>query len=163
MSTYFADDPTQAIEEAFHKIEQGPMQRLPICHAGLTSEWVGGRRWGEYWLGCLITPWTLQLLLLPATEAAEALREGDVRVREFPQGPLTFRTIESPDLGAYQSCGLCSPVTVYPSQEAIRQVSVEVMQLLFQPASGPVVAPPTPLASVTSAYTRRDILRGGRR
>jgi [NiFe] hydrogenase assembly HybE family chaperone len=163
MSAYFEEDPGQAVEAAFRKIEGGAMDGLPICHAGLTSEWVGGRRWGEYWLGCLITPWTLQLLLLPATAAAESLREGDVRVQEFPQGPLTFRAIESPDLGTYQSCGLCSPVTGYPSQEAIRQVSAEVMELLFEPPTGQAVAGPTPLESGAPAYTRRDILRGGRR
>jgi [NiFe] hydrogenase assembly HybE family chaperone len=166
---YFEENPTAAIEAAFRKIEQGPMRGLPVCHAALTTELVGCSRWNEYWIGCLITPWTLQLLLLPATSAVEALQEGDVRVWEFPQGPLTFRAIENLDLGTYQSCGLCSPVTSYPSQAAIRQVSREVMELLLQPSPtknpSPINAPScgtgrlqceTPLQKI---YTRRGFLR----
>jgi len=130
---YFSDNPQQQISDAFRRIEQNQMQGLPVCNEALTTELVGMRRFGDYWLGVLITPWTLQLLLLPASADAEVLEEGDHRSHAFPQGEVVFMASDNPDLGIYQSCALRSPLHDFPSQEVIRQTAGEVLDLLFQP------------------------------
>lgn len=129
---FFATSPVDQITHAFARIEQNQMQGLPVCNSQLTSEVVGLRRYDEYWLGVLVTPWTLQLILLPATEQAENLREGDHRTFQFPQGEILFMASDNPDLGVYLACSLMSPLHDFPSQEVIRNTAEEVMTLLFQ-------------------------------
>ena len=169
LAAWFSDDPSGAIERAFRRIEEAQMKDLPLCNQALTAEAVGVTRWQEHWLGCLITPWTLQLVMLPACVDAEALREGDVREWQFPRGPIVFMASENPDLGVYQACGLLSPVDGLASQEAARQIAVEVMEILFQaPADMPdgvsVTAPQTgrldieDAANSATGSTRRDFL-----
>lgn len=130
---YFAASPVAEITQAFRRIELDQMHGLPVCNGCLTTEIVGLTRFGHYWVGALITPWTLQLLLLPATAEAECLVEGDHRTLEFPQGPVVFMASENADLGVYLACSLMSPLHDFPSQEVIRQTAQEVMELLFQP------------------------------
>ena len=130
---FFASSPDAEITHAFRRIEQNQMQGLPVCNDRLTSEVVGMRRFGDHWLGVLITPWTLQLLLLPAIAEAKVLLEGDHRSHAFPQGEVVFMASDNPDLGVYQSCSLRSPLHDFPSQAVIRQTAEEVMELLFQP------------------------------
>ena len=172
-SAFFAADPAAEITRAFRRIEQNQMQGLPVCNDRLTTEIVGLRRFEQYWAGALITPWTLQLILLPATAEAEALAEGDHRTFVFPQGSVVFMASENPDLGVYLACSLMSPLHDFPSQEAIRSTTEEVMTLLFQPPaeqpSGESVKVAMPgrldiereaKSAEKKSGTRRDFLRG---
>ncbi len=134
---YYSENPQQAITEAFRKIEQNQMQGLPVCNEALTTEVVGLQRFTDYWLGVLITPWTLQLVMLSANGEAESLSEGDHRIYDFPQGEVVFMASDNPDLGVYQSCALSSPLHDFPSQEVIRQTAIEVLDLLFQAPAEP--------------------------
>lgn len=172
-TAHFTPRPDAEILRAFRRIEQNQMHGLPVCNDRLTTEVVGLRRFGEYWVGALITPWTLQLILLPATAEAECLVEGDHRSLAFPQGPVVFMASENPDLGVYMACSLMSPLHDFPSQEVIRQTAQEVMELLFQ---APAEQPPGKSVSVAmpgrldiereskpidqTTGSRRDFLRG---
>lgn len=129
---FFAARPVAEIMHAFRRIEQNQMQDLPVCNNQLTTEIAGLRRFEQYWVGALITPWTLQLILLPATAEAESLQEGDYRTFQFPQGPVMFMASGNPDLGVYLACSLVSPLHDFSSQEKIRDTAEEVMRLLFQ-------------------------------
>ncbi len=170
---FFAVSPIAEITRAFRQIEQNQMQGLPVCNDRLTTEIVGLRRFEQYWVGALITPWTLQLILLPATVEAEELAEGDHRTFVFPQGSILFMASDNPDLGIYMACSLMSPLHDFPSQAAIRSTAEEVMVLLFRqveekPKAEPVkVAMPGRLdieretkSSEKKSGTRRDFLRG---
>lgn len=170
---FFSDSPVAEITHAFLRIEQNQMQGLPVCNSKLTTEIVGLRRFEQYWLGTLITPWTLQLLLLPASVEAESLEEGDHRTFQFPRGDVVFMASGNPDLGVYLACSLLSPVHDFPSQESIRGTAEEVMALLFRAAEeqprgeSVTVAMPGRLdieretkSDVRKGATRRDFLRG---
>ncbi|MCW8890474.1 MAG: [NiFe]-hydrogenase assembly chaperone HybE [Sedimenticola sp.] len=170
---YYSTAPVEQITQAFRKIEQNQMQGLPVCNEQLTTEIIGLTRFDAYWVGALITPWTLQLIMLPATAAAESLEEGDHRTYEFPQGSVVFMTTENTDLGPYQSCALMSPLHSFETQEQIRQTAAEVMELMFQPPAeaeqthSVQVAMPGRLdiereakSTEPKSGTRRDFLRG---
>jgi [NiFe] hydrogenase assembly HybE family chaperone len=170
---FFATSPAAEITHAFRQIEQAQMHGLPVCHDQLTTEVVGLRRFEQHWVGALITPWTLQLILLPATAEAERLGDGDHRSLVFPQGAVVFMASENPDLGVYMACSLMSPLHDFPSQAAIRQTAEEVMELLFQapaeqaPGKSVTVAMPGRLDIKREAKpvdqttgSRRDFLRG---
>lgn len=170
---YSAASPASEITRAFRQIEQNQMQGLPVCNDRLTTEIVGLHRFEQHWVGALITPWTLQLILLAATAEAEELAEGDHRTFVFPQGSVVFMASENPDLGIYLACSLMSPLHDFPSQETIRSTAEEVMTLLFQsPEAQPQgesvkVAMPGRLdiereakSAEKKSGTRRDFLRG---
>lgn len=107
---FYSSNPAELITQAFRQIEQNQMQGLPVCNEQLTTEIVGLTRFQAYWVGALITPWTLQMIMLPATADAEQLVESDHRTYEFPQGKVVFMTTENEALGPYQSCALMSPL-----------------------------------------------------
>ncbi|MCW8947451.1 MAG: [NiFe]-hydrogenase assembly chaperone HybE [Sedimenticola sp.] len=170
---FYSNSPAEQITQAFRQIEQNQMQGLPVCNKLLTTEVIGLTRFNECWVGALITPWTLQLIMLPASAEAEQLEEGDHRAYEFPQGKVVFMTTENDALGPYQSCGLMSPLHSFESQEQIRQTATEVMELMFQPPAeseekqSVQVAMPGRLdidreakSSEKKSGTRRDFLRG---
>lgn len=170
---FFAVSPIAEITRAFRQIEQNQMQGLPVCNDRLTTEIVGLGRFEQYWVGALITPWTLQLILLPATVEAEELAEGDHRTFVFPQGSVVFMASENPDLGVYLACSLMSPLHDFTSQETIRSTAEEVITLLFQPPaeqpSGESVKVAMPgrldiereaKSAEKKGGTRRDFLRG---
>jgi [NiFe] hydrogenase assembly HybE family chaperone len=169
---FYSSNPAELITQAFRQIEQNQMQGLPVCNEQLTTEIVGLTRFQAYWVGALITPWTLQMIMLPATADAEQLVESDHRTYEFPQGKVVFMTTENEALGPYQSCALMSPLHSFETQEQIRQTAVEVMALMFQPPAeveqtqSVQVAIPGRLdidresKSTEKSGSRRDFLRG---
>ena len=58
-----------------------------------------------------MTPWSINLLILPAPGAAlPPVRSGETRRWTFPSGDYPFHGHEEPTLGAYQQCSLFSPV-----------------------------------------------------
>ncbi|WP_428606881.1 [NiFe]-hydrogenase assembly chaperone HybE [Sedimenticola sp.] len=170
---FFSASPAAEITHSFRQIEQDAMHGLPVCNDQLTTEVVGLRRFEQHWVGALITPWTLQLILLPATTEAECLRDGDYRTLEFPQGPVVFMASDNSHLGVYMACSLMSPLHDFPSQGAIRQTAQEVMELLFQPPAEKPQSEPVKVAMPgrldiereakpvdQTAGSRRDFLRG---
>ncbi|MCW8945209.1 MAG: [NiFe]-hydrogenase assembly chaperone HybE [Sedimenticola sp.] len=170
---FYTTAPAEQITQAFRYIEQNQMQGLPVCNELLTTEVVGLTRFNECWVGVLITPWTLQLIMLPASAEAEQLEEGDHRTYEFPQGKVVFMIAENETLGPYQSCALMSPLHSFETQEQIRQTAIEIMELMFQPpaevekSQSVKVAMPGRLdidreakSSEEKSGSRRDFLRG---
>lgn len=162
----------QRLEKAFLAIEQGSMAELPVCNAALTTELVGLRRFQAGWLGCLITPWTLQLLLLP--DDTGGLKIGRKRSIRLSQGEIVFAANENEGAGPYLACPLASPLHEFKDQQSIRRTAEEVMELLFQepkPEQSNSVEVGMPVGSTgrldidaevrqASTGTRRDFLRG---
>ena len=58
-----------ALESAFRRIAATRMAGLPINHPLLAVEGVGFRLWQGKWLGVLVTPWAMNLVLLPDSDA----------------------------------------------------------------------------------------------
>jgi Protein of unknown function (DUF3457). len=54
-----------ALETTFNEILDKRMRDLPVVNASLSVQAVGFNRFGEDWLGVLITPWFMNLMLLP--------------------------------------------------------------------------------------------------
>ena len=70
-------NPASRLEAAFGAVYEQRMQGLPFINAALAVEAVDFRPWNGHWLGVLITPWFMNLVLLPNDQAAwPALRVG---------------------------------------------------------------------------------------
>ncbi len=88
------------------------MAGVPILNPALRVEAVGFRPWQAHWLGVLVTPWFMNLLLMPRLESAHwsPVAEGETRTLMFPAGVFEFIGGHEPAVGDYQACSLFSPM-----------------------------------------------------
>jgi [NiFe] hydrogenase assembly HybE family chaperone len=156
-------DPTARVEHVFGRIHATRMQGLPFLNPALRVEAVGFRRWDGRWLGVLITPWFMNLLLLPDADAAwRHVRHGDSIGYVLPAGVFEFIGAHEPALGDYQSCSLFSPVFEFADQDGARATALAALAALFSAqAQAGAEGPGTPAPAAEPApVSKRDFLRG---
>ncbi|MDZ7653907.1 MAG: [NiFe]-hydrogenase assembly chaperone HybE [Burkholderiaceae bacterium] len=174
-------DPSAQLERVFAEIHATRMQGLPFVNPALRVEAVGFRRWDGRWLGVLITPWFMNLMLVPDADAGwHHVRYGDSVSYALPAGVFEFISAREPLLGDYQSCSLFSPVFEFADPDGARATAVAALAALFDAQSragaegpgtalsgtaGPATAPaaasaPPSDAAPAPAVSKRDFLRG---
>jgi [NiFe] hydrogenase assembly HybE family chaperone len=162
-------DPSAQVEQAFAQIHVVRMQGLPFLNPVLRVEAIGFRRWEGRWLGVLITPWFMNLMLMPDEAAAwRQVRYGDSISYALPAGVFEFISAREPLLGDYQSCSLFSPMFEFADQDGARATALAALQALFDAQShagveggGATAAErPEPAAAAKAPVSKRDFLRG---
>ena len=147
--------PAAALERGFRQVQAMQMQGLPMLNPALHVQAVGFRHWDAHWLGVLVTPWFMNLLLLPRIGASwRPLAERDKRIYRFPAGVYEFIGARHAEIGDYQACSLFSPMFEFANQEGARDTALAVLVALFDgptatsapPAAAPVVAEPRALS-----------------
>lgn len=118
----------------FEHIYVEHMQDLPIVNKSIQVEAVGFEGYEGHELGVLITPWFMNLVLLPAEDAWSDSAQGDASTIEFPSGPIEFTTSRDDVLGTYLTAVLFRSVSDLPDQAVARKVALEVMKELFVPS-----------------------------
>jgi [NiFe] hydrogenase assembly HybE family chaperone len=124
--------PGDAVEDAFFRIQREQMADVPILNPALSVEAVDFQRWQGHWLGVVVTPWCMSLLLLPGS-SDNWVSTGDNRRRfvKFPAGDFAFLGSAEAELGEYQSCPLFSPMGQFRSQaEATMTARASLVALL---------------------------------
>jgi len=146
---FYDDNPDEAVEIAFLRIHHTHMAGVPILNPALSVQAVDFQRWQGHWLGLVITPWCMSILLVPGcTENWQVVGENQRRFIKFPAGDFAFLGNSEPELGHYQSCALFSPMDKFASQrEAVMTARASLIGLLS--------APPTPGPSPTSEAVRQ--------
>lgn len=169
--------PADALERVFQGVLQRQMRDMPMLNPALSVEALGFRPWHEHWLGILITPWFMNLMLLPRVSANwQSAAERESRYYVFPAGVFEFIGGSDPVLGDYQACSLFSPMFEFADQAGARAVAVAALEALFDTANrsaGDVAAaePRTPAAQraeapgaapapAARAVSKRDFLFG---
>jgi [NiFe] hydrogenase assembly HybE family chaperone len=146
------EDPTQRVAATFRRIRQERMADVPL--PPLEVEAVGFRPWNGHWLGVLITPWAMSLMLLPgAAEGWEPPGDNQKKVIAFPSGNYAFLVGVEEGLGEYQSCSLISPLAHIPDQETARLTAEAILFALLQ-------EPTKPPAAEAKLASRRGFLTG---
>jgi [NiFe] hydrogenase assembly HybE family chaperone len=139
---------SHALETTFNEIWDKRMSDLPIVNAALSVQAVGFNRVNEDWLGILMTPWFMNLLLLPGDDSAwRKLQPGTKIEKRYPYGVFEFTLGSEPQLGIYALCSLFSPMFQFESQAAALAAAQSALQGLLAE-----VAP--------RSLSRRDLLRG---
>ncbi|KAF0162790.1 MAG: hypothetical protein FD157_3670 [Rhodocyclaceae bacterium] len=128
--------PAEAVEEAFFRIQQEQMADVPILNPALSVEAVDFQRWQGHWLGIVVTPWCMSMLLVPGSdENWVSTGENVRRFVKFPAGDFAFLGSEEAELGEYQSCPLFSPMGKFASQsEATMTARASLIALLTSAA-----------------------------
>jgi [NiFe] hydrogenase assembly HybE family chaperone len=145
------DDPTTRLMHAYEHIHASRMQGLAFLNAAVRVEAVGFRRWQGAWLGALVTPWSLNLVLTRGDgDDWTPLAAGTERFVDFPAGRFRFIAGHDALAGETHSCSLFSPVLEFADHEAARIAAVAALEAL--------VADPEPPKQ--AAMSKRDFLAG---
>ena len=131
--------PGAQLESLFRQIADTRMQGIPILNPALQVEAIGFRQWegpqGLLWAGVLLTPWFMNLLLLPAApDSLPPVPPGGEVVVALPGDALPFMAGHEAALGDYRLCSLFSPVVQFADQPSACSTAQEVLKLLFPPA-----------------------------
>ncbi len=152
------DDPGARLEAAFTRIWKTRMEGLPFLNERLRVEAVGFRPWQGEWLGALVTPWFVNLVLMPGEGEWTALRAGGERILAMPAGRFRFVAGHDEELGEYHACSLFSPAQAFADHETARAVAAASLEALFDAGNDEKgraleADPPAPVS-------KRDFLRG---
>ena len=108
------------------------MVDVPIINPALRVEAVGFREWEKKWIGVLVTPWTINLVLLPGTDAPLIpLALDEKSMWNFPSGSYEFMGLNEPEIGTCHICSLISPVTEFATHDEARAMAQEILIGLF--------------------------------
>lgn len=123
---------TTGLETAFTRIQHERMVDVPILNPALVVQAVGFRMWDEHCLGILITPWFMNLMLLPREGDEWAGQPSGTKINHvLPSGNYEFIVGEESSIGHYQMCSLFSPVFEFENQEAAVATAEAVMEGLM--------------------------------
>lgn len=113
------------------------MADVPIINPALRVEAVGFREWQGRWIGVLVTPWTINLVLLPGQDAALIpLVLDEKAVWHFPSGAYEFMGLNEPTIGVCHICSLISPVLDFATHDEALAVAQEIVVALFAGSAG---------------------------
>lgn len=118
----------------FETINRLHMQGLPIVNPGLSVEAVGFQEHGGHTIGVLVTPWFMNLVLLPGSDAWSDCEQGSTIDYALPAGNYDFIVSRDEHIGTYLSAVLFRTVIDFPDQASARIIAGDVMKRITSPA-----------------------------
>ncbi|WP_051356922.1 [NiFe]-hydrogenase assembly chaperone HybE [Azorhizobium doebereinerae] len=123
------------LEAAFREIHAGQMRGVPMVNESLSVKALGFRAHEGRGLGMLITPWFMNLVLLPGPdEDWSGQPTGAKELVDFPSGTYEFLAAQRPEVGCYKACSLFSPMFDFSSQLQATETAQAALVALFDPA-----------------------------
>lgn len=134
-----ADEMKARLEHCFRKIAQERMDGVPILNHAINVEAVGLRQWQDNWLCVLVTPWFMNVMLLPTADGAdvksqEGIRVGTKKNYAFPGGQFEFIRGLEDEIGGYWACSLFSPVLEFGDHETAIATAAAALEAIFETA-----------------------------
>ena len=141
----------KALVRHYKRVARERMQGLPIVNPELAVEAVGFGYLDEHQLGVLITPWFMNLVLLPGSDEWAGHSQGSTVSLVLPNARQEFLVGHDDALGVFLSAILFRSVSDFPDQATAVAVAEEVLRMLWSsPETRPATAP----------LSRRDVLTG---
>lgn len=127
----------EKFEEAFRELHRGKMRDVPFLNKAIQVQAIGFRPYedevaGRSTLGVLLTPWFMNLILVPDEKPDPAPQVGTKSYVSFPSGKYEFIWSYREETGPYRACSLFSPVQEMASQLKAVEIGVEILKALFQ-------------------------------
>lgn len=141
----------------YRMIDRERMRGLPIVNPRLTVEAIGFREYGGHRIGILVTPWFMNLVLLPDDDGWRDHAQGSVSVSALPSGDCEWTVGHDDVLGTYLTAVLFHTVADFPDQEIARAIAEEVLRELF---TEPETVPEAGKAADGEVFSRRNLLTG---
>lgn len=114
---FHTSDPTALIEAAFERIRVERMTGLAMLNPVLAVAAVGFALREHEWRGVLVTPWGINLLLLPAAEIWRAPQPHERVFRKYAAGTFAFLGNREDGVGDYLACPLIHDMQQFANQE----------------------------------------------
>ena len=134
--------------QQFETIYVEHKQDLPVVNKALQVEAVGFHDYHGDQLGVLITPWFMNLILLPGVDNWSKSAQGDTASIDFPSGRIEFAISHDEGLGTYLSAVAFQGVVELADQATARKLALEVLSDLMKPPRN------------ERTISRRDLLTG---
>lgn len=137
------------------------MQGLPIVNPNIEVDAVGFRELDEHRFGVLITPWFMNMVVLPGSDEWSALHQGDKVTLNLPSGDYEFTVCREEGLaGGYLSAVLFRTMMDFPCHSTARDIARDIVRRLFDTTAGGD-APKDDGRAPRRRYSRRELLSGG--
>ncbi len=141
----------------------GPMRGVPMLNPALGVRALAFRPWQEHWLGVLVTPWFMNLVVAPRVrERWMPCGERESRHLVFPAGVYEFIGAQDPQLGPWMACSLFSPMFEFADMPSAEATALAVMQGLFEAPAAAAAAAPASGVAPPPEPSRRGFLFGAR-
>lgn len=127
----FAENPAPLLVAQYQRIARDEMQTLPFYRQGIpvVAECVA---FEGQWLGCVLTPWMLSVVVLPGADQLWPLRPVASRLAlQLPCGNMTFMVGELPETGQLLACSLMSPLDPHLGADEGRALVSSTLKMLL--------------------------------
>lgn len=122
----------QQLETLFKHIHQQRMQDIPVINDKLEVTGVGFQQWQNSFLGILVTPWFMNIILLPSdSENWDDITILSQQTHIFPSGRYQFLMNFEPDIGRYQTCSLFSPMFEFADNDAAVETAEHAIKAIM--------------------------------
>lgn len=123
-------DPAPRLVDQYERIAR-EMQGLPFYHKTMPIRAECALHEGQ-WLGVVLTPWMLSVVVLPGPEQIWPVRPLASRLAlQLPCGNLTFMVGELPGTGQLLSCSLMSPLDAHLGASEGEALVSSVLRMLL--------------------------------
>ncbi len=127
----FASDPAPLLVAQYERIAREEMQALPFYHASMPVVAECTLFEGQ-WLGCVLTPWMLSVVVLPGPDQLWPVRSSSERLAlQLPCGNLTFMVGALSETGQLLACSLMSPIDPHLGADEGRALVSSTLKMLF--------------------------------
>ena len=127
-------DTIRKMVQQFGTIYVEHMRDLPIVNKALQVEAIGFHEYRGHQLGVLVTPWFMNLILLPGVDKWSNSSQGDTSSIDFPSGRIEFAVSHDKMLGTYLSAVAFRDVVEIADQATARKLALEVLDNLMKPS-----------------------------
>lgn len=122
----------------FRQIAEERMQGLPFYNEQLQVEAVGFTSIEPGYIGALITPWFINIMLLFEQQPASNVVVGHRYTHKLPSGEKDFMIGDDEVIGRYDFISLASPTGKYKTQQQAQTFALNKLNALLSPDSSQV-------------------------
>ncbi len=127
----FASDPAPLLVAQYERIAREEMQALPFYHPAMPIVAECTLFEGQ-WLGCVLTPWMLSVVVLPGPDQLWPVRSSSERLAlQLPCGNLTFMVGTLSETGQLLACSLMSPIDPHLGADEGRALVSSTLKMLL--------------------------------
>ncbi|EKN3952695.1 hydrogenase-2 assembly chaperone [Yersinia enterocolitica] len=117
-------NPAVLLEQVFGQVAADEMRGLPFYRDHIPLRACGFQLFEQQWIGALLTPWMLSLVVLPGPQQSWQRRAvGERLMLALPCGTIGFTVSEIAGCGQYLSRSLMSPLDTSLSAERALQLA----------------------------------------
>ena len=130
-----------------------------MLHPRVHVQAVGFHKWKYFWLGIIVTPWCMNVILAKGQPSKwKSIPEGRRLHYPFPAGMYDFISVKDRILGEYQMCSLMSPLEeVVSDHEMAVEIAKAALEELMKPEQEPIEKAVE--TAINRPISRRSFLR----